>query len=212
MPVNLSKGENVSLAQQVPGLNSVLVGLGWDPPGTGEKWDLDASVFLLNSGGKVVSDSHLIFYNHLTSPDGCQCSGEHKCGSPRGYVLHTGDNKDGEGDGDDEAVIVNLTALPADVQSIVFAVTIHEAAALGQNFGQVENAFIRIVERKAGDSWDGATGPEIVRYDLGEDFSTETALVFGELSRASGEWKFAASGTSPAGDLGGLCRVYGVAV
>lgn len=198
MPVNLSKGENVSLAQQAPGLNSVLVGLGWDPPETNDDWDLDASVFLLNAGGKVLSDNHFVFYNNLASPDGS--------------VVHTGDNRDGEGDGDDEAIVVDLASISGDIQKVVFAVTIHDASAKGQNFGQVENAFIRIVERRPGDPALEATGPELVRYDLGEDFSTETALVFGELSRASGEWKFQAVGTSPAGDLGGLCRVYGISV
>ena len=198
MAVNLSKGENVQLNKAAPGLTSVLVGLGWDPPETDADWDLDASLFLLGSSGRVLSDSHFVFYNNLTSPDGA--------------VNHTGDNRDGEGDGDDEAIVVNLTGIAPEVQRIIFAVTIHDGLAQGQNFGQVENCFIRVVERQPSDPPNSASGPEIVRYDLGEDFSNETALVFGELYRDAGDWKFEAVGQAPAGDLVGLCRLYGVSV
>jgi len=222
MAVNLSKGENVQLSKAAPGLTSVLVGLGWDPPETddpSDEWDLDASLFLLGPSGRVLSDSHFVFYNNLTSPDGA--------------VVHSGDNRTGEGDGDDESIVINLAEVAPEVQRIVFAVTIHEGAALGRTFGQVENCFIRVAERRPGDpsipdilkeieqaKVQGreadhgvlASGPEIVRYDLGEDFSNETALVFGEMYRDAGDWKFEAVGQSPAGDLAGLCRLYGISV
>ncbi len=160
MGVSLAKGGNVSLSKEAPGLTAVLVGLGWDVrTTTGTDYDLDASALLCDESGKVLSDQHFIFYNNLTSPDGS--------------VEHTGDNLTGEGDGDDEAVKVNLAAVPPQVTRIVFPVSIHDAESRGQSFGQVRNAFIRVVNQ--------AGGAEIARYDLTEDASTETAMVFGEL-------------------------------
>jgi Uncharacterized proteins involved in stress response, homologs of TerZ and putative cAMP-binding protein CABP1 len=191
MPVNLSKGANVNLSKEAPGLTAVLVGLGWDPRATdGAKFDLDATVYLLAENGKVRSDKDFIFYNNKSSEDGS--------------VVHQGDNTTGEGDGDDEQVKVNLAAVPADVQRIVFGVTIHEAEQRKLNFGQVSNAYIRVVNQ-AGDA-------EIARYDLSEDSATETAMVFGELYRAGAEWKFKAIGQGFAGGLAPLAASYGVNV
>ena len=191
MSVTLSKGGNVSLSKEDPGLSRVLIGLGWDTRETdGVDFDLDASVFLLNTMGKVRSDLDFIFYNNLRSPDGS--------------VEHTGDNRTGEGEGDDEAVRVNLGGVPADVDKLSITVTIHDAPARGQNFGQVDNAFIRVVNED--------TGREIVRYDLSEDASTETAMIFGEVYRHGGEWKFRAVGQGFAGGLGPLASHFGVNV
>lgn len=191
MAVSLSKGGNVSLSKEAPGLKTVRVGLGWDTRVTdGSAFDLDASVFIQNDGGKVRSDADFIFYNNKSGADGA--------------VTHQGDNTTGEGDGDDEAVIVNLDKLPADVAKLGFAVTIHEADGRKQNFGMVTNAFMRVVNE------DGGT--EIARYDLSEDASTETAMIFGELYRHGGEWKFKAIGQGFAGGLGPLARSFGVNV
>jgi tellurium resistance protein TerD len=187
--VSLSKGQNVSLSKEDPNLKKVLVGLGWDPRGTdGAEFDLDASVFLLTSTGKVRSERDFIFYNNLVSADGS--------------IAHTGDNRSGQGDGDDEAIKVNLPLVPADVEKMVFVVTIHEAQARKQNFGQVGGAFIRIVNDE--------TGREVARFDLSEDASTEVAMLFGELYRHNGEWKFKAVGQGYAGGLGAVCAQYGV--
>ena len=173
MAVTLSKGGNVSLAKADPTLKNVLIGLGWDTRSTdGQDFDLDASAFLLTDAGKVRSDSDFIFYNNLRSADGS--------------VTHTGDNRTGEGDGDDESLIIKLDTVPADVTKIVFVVTIHDAQARRQSFGQVANAFIRLVNHDSKN--------EVARYDLSEDASTETAMLFGELYRHSGEWKFRAVG------------------
>lgn len=189
MSVSLSKGGNVSLSKEEPGLTRILIGLGWDTRVTdGADFDLDASAFLLSAGDKVRGDSDFIFYNNLRSTDGS--------------VEHTGDNRTGEGDGDDEALTVDLTRLPADVQKIAVAVTIHEGEARRQSFGMVSNAFIRVVN-------DG-TGREISRYDLAEDASSETAMIFGEVYRHNGEWKFRAVGQGYKGGLGPLARNYGV--
>ena len=191
MAVSLSKGGNVSLTKEAPGLTAVTVGLGWDERSTdGGDFDLDASALMLNSSGKVISDSHFIFFNNLRSPDGS--------------VEHTGDNLTGEGEGDDESLHVNLAAVPPEVDKIVFPVTIYNAEALRLNFGMVRNAFIRIVDR--------ANNTEIVRYDLGEDFSIETALVFGELYRHNSEWKFRAVGQRYTAGLAGIAKDYGVNV
>ena len=191
MAVSLSKGGNVSLSKEAPGLNSVSVGLGWDTRVTdGSAFDLDASVFLLGEDGRVRSDADFVFYNN-------------KLGAG-GTVEHLGDNTTGEGAGDDEVVKVALDRLPADVTKLSFAVTIHEADARRQNFGMVSNAYIRVVNT------DGGT--EIARYDLSEDASTETAMTFGELYRHSGEWKFKAIGQGFAGGLGPLARSLGVNV
>ncbi|MCS4090138.1 TerD family protein [Rhizobium sp. BK176] len=187
--VSLSKGQNVSLSKEDPSLKKVLVGLGWDPRGTdGAEFDLDASVFLLASTGKVRGDKDFIFYNNLASADGS--------------IQHTGDNRSGQGDGDDEAIKINLPLVPADVEKMVFVVTIHEAQARRQNFGQVGGAFIRIVNDE--------TGREVARFDLSEDASTEVAMLFGELYRHNGEWKFKAVGQGYAGGLGAVCAQYGI--
>ncbi|TXL89373.1 TerD family protein [Streptomyces sp. NBC_01725] len=191
MGVSLSKGGNVSLSKEAPGLTAVLVGLGWDARSTtGADFDLDASALLVNAAGKVPSDQHFIFYNNLKSPDGS--------------VEHTGDNLTGEGEGDDESLKVNLAGVPADVDKIVFPVSIHEAESRSQSFGQVRNAFIRVVNQ------DG--GAELARYDLTEDASTETAMVFGELYRNGAEWKFRAVGQGYASGLSGIATDFGVGV
>jgi tellurium resistance protein TerD len=190
MGVSLSKGGNVDLSKESPGLAEVRVGMGWLERDTdGEDYDLDASVFMLNANGKVPSDNHFIFYNKLESD----------CGS----VIHNGDNKVG-GSGDAEAVDVNLDKVPTNIEKIAFTVTIHDAEARRQNFGQVSNAFIRILDR--------ATQQEVARYDLSEDSSTETAMIFGELYRHNGNWKFRAVGQGYAGGLGALAGNYGVNV
>lgn len=191
MSVSLVKGGNVSLTKEEPGIESIMVGLGWDARSTdGSDFDLDASCFLLNASGKVRSDSDFIFYNNLKSA----------CGA----VEHTGDNRTGAGDGDDEAINVELSRVPADVAKLAFTVTIHEADQRHQNFGMVSNAFIRIVNRK--------TGREVARFDLSEDASTNTAIIFGEVYRHNNEWKFRAVGQGYNGGLGPLARNYGVNV
>ena len=191
MGVSLTKGGNVSLSKEAPGLTAVVVGLGWDVrTTTGTEFDLDASAIVVGADGKVVSDKHFIFFNNLTSPDGT--------------VEHTGDNLTGEGEGDDEQVKVNLASLPAEVDKVVFPVSIYDADARSQSFGQVRNAFIRVVNQ--------AGGAELARYDLTEDASTETAMVFGELYRHGAEWKFRAVGQGFNGGLGPLAQSYGVNV
>lgn len=191
MAVTLSKGGNVSLSKEDPNLKKVLVGLGWDVRSTdGADFDLDASVFLTRADGKVRSDSDFIFYNQLQS----------SCGS----VVHSGDNRTGAGEGDDEMVRIDLNRVPTDVTKLVFTVTIHEAEQRRQNFGMVSSAFIRLVNDE--------TSNEIVRYDLSEDASTETAMIFGEIYRHNNEWKFRAVGQGYAGGLGPLARSFGVNV
>lgn len=191
MSVTLTKGGNVSLTKQAPNLRAVMVGLGWDERSTtGAAFDLDASALMLNESGKILSDAHFVFFNNLNSPDGS--------------VKHTGDNLTGDGDGDDESILVDLTAVPAGCDKIVFPVSIYEAEQRGQSFGQVRNAFIRVVNQ------DG--GVEMTRYDLTEEASTETAMVFGELYRHSGEWKFRAVGQGYATGLAGIARDFGVNV
>jgi tellurium resistance protein TerD len=189
MALSLSKGQNLSLSKTDPGLKKIVIGLGWDPRATdGQEFDLDASLFLLGENGKVRSDADFIFYNQKTSA----------CGS----VEHTGDNRTGEGDGDDESIKVELSRVPANVQRLAVTVTIHDAEARRQSFGQVGNAFIRIVNED--------TNGEIVRYDLSEDYSTETAMIFGEVYRHSGEWKFKAVGQGYAGGLKSMCDQFGI--
>ncbi|MGC0416707.1 TerD family protein [Embleya sp. AB8] len=191
MGVSLSKGGNVSLSKEAPGLTAVLVGLGWDArTTTGTDFDLDASAILLNSGGQAPTDQHFVFFNNLKSPDGS--------------VEHTGDNTTGEGEGDDESIKVNLAGVPADVERITFPVSIYDAEARAQSFGQVRNAYIRIVNQ--------AGGAELARYDLTEDASTETAMVFGELYRNGAEWKFRAVGQGYASGLRGIAKDFGVNV
>ncbi len=191
MGVSLSKGGNVSLTKEAPGLTAVTVGLGWDVrTTTGTDFDLDASAIMLTSSGKAVSDAHFVFFNNLKSPDGS--------------VEHTGDNLTGEGEGDDEALKVNLAGVPTEVDRVVFAVSIYDADTRGQSFGQVRNAFIRVVNQ--------AGGTEIARYDLTEDASTETAMVFGELYRSGSDWKFRAVGQGYATGLRGIAMDFGVNV
>ena len=189
MAVSLTKGGNVSLTKSAPGLKNILIGLGWDVRVTdGADFDLDASLFILGPNEKVRADSDFIFYNNLKSPDG--------------LVEHTGDNRTGAGEGDDEAIRANLDGLPSEVTKLAVAVTIHEAQRRWQNFGMVRAAFIRIV--------DEATGQEITRYDLSEDASTDTAMVFGEIYRIGSEWKFRAVGQGFQGGLGPLAKHYGI--
>ncbi|MDG9701806.1 TerD family protein [Streptomyces sp. DH37] len=191
MGVSLSKGGNVSLTKEAPNLTAVIVGLGWDArTTTGTDFDLDASALLTSAEGKVISDQHFVFFNNLTSPDGS--------------VEHTGDNLTGEGEGDDEVIKVNLAGVPADVAKIVFPVSIYEAESRQQSFGQVRNAYIRVVNQ--------ADNKELARYDLSEDASTETAMVFGELYRHGAEWKFRAIGQGYASGLRGIAQDFGVNV
>jgi len=189
MAISLQKGGNVNLSKEAPSLTKMVIGLGWDPRATdGKEFDLDASAFLLKADGKARSDSDFIFYNNLKSTDGS--------------VTHAGDNRDGQGEGDDEKIMIDLSKVPAEVDKISISVTIHEAEARKQNFGMVGKAFIRCVDAN-GDK-------EIVRYDLSEDSSTETAMIFGEVYRAGAEWKFKAVGQGFAGGLGPLARSFGI--
>ncbi|MFD7609538.1 TerD family protein [Streptomyces sp. NPDC059828] len=191
MGVSLSKGGNVSLTKAAPNLTAVTVGLGWDVrTTTGTDFDLDASALLTNAEGKVAIDGNFVFFNNLKSSDGS--------------VEHTGDNLTGEGEGDDEQIKVNLASVPADVAKIVFPVSIYDAESRQQSFGQVRNAFIRVVNQ--------ADGQELARYDLSEDASTETAMVFGELYRNGAEWKFRAIGQGYASGLRGIAQDFGVNV
>ncbi len=192
MAVSLAKGQRVSLDKVAPGMTKAFVGLGWDTKkvDTGLDFDLDASVFLLGSNDKLISDKHFIFYNNLTSPDAGKA------------VEHLGDNLTGAGDGDDEVITVNLTQVPADIEKIVITVTIHEAQNRGQNFGQVSNAFVRIVDMQ--------TEQEVVRYDLEEDYSIETALILAEIYRKDGEWRVNAVGSGYQGGLQALLDRYSV--
>lgn len=193
MVVSLGKGGNVSLTKEAGdvGLVSVLVGLGWDVRvTTGADFDLDASALACGADGKVLSDEHFVFFNNLSSPDGA--------------IEHTGDNLTGEGEGDDESIIVNLGMLGPEVERVVVPVTIYDADSRRQNFGQVANAFIRVVNQ--------ADQSELARYDLTEDASTETAMVFGELYRRGSEWKFRAVGQGYASGLRGIALDYGVNV
>ena len=190
MPVCLTKGQKVSLTKGNPGLQKVLVGLGWDLNryDTGGDFDLDASAFLLGENGQVTRSEDFIFFGNAKDPSGA--------------VEHMGDNRTGEGEGDDEQIRFDLSKVPAQVTRIAFTVTIYEAEARGQNFGQVDNSFVRIVNEQSGE--------ELLRYDLGEDFSIETAAVFGELYRHGDEWKFNAIGSGYQGGLAALCANYGV--
>jgi tellurium resistance protein TerD len=191
MAISLQKGGNVNLSKEAPGLNKMVIGLGWDTRATdGAAFDLDGAIFLLNTGGKVRSDADFVFYNNLKSTDGS--------------IVHSGDNTTGAGEGDDETVTIDLTKVPADVDKIAICVTIHDADARKQNFGQVSKAFVRCVN---------ATGnAEIARYDLSEDGSTEAAMIFGEVYRAGADWKFRAIGQGFKGGLGPLAKNYGVNV
>jgi len=189
MPVNLTKGGNVSLTKEAPGISKIRFGLGWDARSTdGADFDLDAVAAVVGESGKVLSQPYFVFFNNLETPEKA--------------VIHRGDNRSGAGEGDDEVIEVDLVKLPAEAAKIVFAATIYDADTRKQNFGQVANAYIRAV--------DEASGAELMRFDLSEDFSTETALVFGELYRREAEWKFKAVGAGYADGLAGLARDYGV--
>ena len=192
MPINLTKGQKVNLSKDNPGLKNIMVGLGWDVNAfdSGADFDLDASAFLAGANGKCPMDKDFIFYGNL----------EHESGA----VKHMGDNLTGEGDGDDEQIVVDLAKVPANVERIAFTVTIYDAESRNQNFGQVSNSYIHIQ--------DMASGTDLIRYDLGEDFSIETAIVVGELYRYNGEWKFNAIGSGFQGGLAALCGHYGIDV
>ena len=192
MPINLSKGQKVDLTKGNPGLKKIMVGLGWDVNAfdSGADFDLDASAFLVGANGKCPTEKEFIFYGNLTHPSEA--------------VKHMGDSLTGEGEGDDEQIEVDLTKIPANVEKIAFTVTIYDAEVRRQNFGQVSNAFIRIV--------DEVSGKELIHYDLGEDFSIETAVVVGEMYRHNGEWKFNAIGSGFHGGLAAICGHYGIEV
>lgn len=189
MPISLSKGGNISLSKEAPGMTRVRIGLGWDQRDTdGADFDLDASAFLLDANGKCRSDADFIFYNQMKSSDGS--------------VEHTGDNRTGEGEGDDEVIKVNLSQVPSDVDRIAITVTIHDASKRGQNFGMVEKAFARVINDDSNE--------EVVRYDLSEDYSTEDAMIFCEVYRNNSEWKFKAIGQGFSNGLAGLANKYGL--
>ena len=191
MAISLNKGGNLSLSKTDPSLTKMLIGLGWDERVTsGQAFDLDASAFLLTQNGKVRGNHDFIFYNQLKSTDGS--------------VEHAGDNRTGQGDGDDEVIKVDLSRVAPDINKIAITVTIHDATARGQNVGQISNAFIRVVNE--------VTGVEVVRFDLAEDYSVETAMVFGEVYRHNGEWKFRAVGQGYSGGLAAMCHQYGIQI
>lgn len=192
MSISLSKGQKIDLTKGNPSLKNLLVGLGWDTKkyDGGFDFDLDASVFMTGAANKVENDDDFVFYNNLIHPSGS--------------VEHMGDNRTGEGEGDDEEIKVDLSKIPSSIQKISFTVTIHEAKERGQNFGQVSNAYIRVVNLD--------DNKEILRYDLGEDFSVETAIVVCEIYRHNGEWKFNAVGSGFEGGLAALCKNFGLVV
>ena len=190
MPISLKKGQKVSLTKGNPGLKNVVVGLGWDTNAydTGSDFDLDAAAFCLTDSGKVSSQNDFVFFGNLNHVSGA--------------ISHLGDNLTGAGDGDDEQIKIDLSKVPAEITKIAFTVTIYEADARRQNFGQVSNAFVRIFDENSGE--------ELLRYDLGEDFSIETAVVFGELYKNGEEWKFNAIGSGYQGGLAALCNMSGI--
>lgn len=192
MAISLQKGQKVDLTKTNPGLTKLIIGLGWDVNkyDGGKDFDLDASVFMLNSEGKVANEKNFVFFNNPQSPDGS--------------VVHTGDNRTGAGEGDDEQIKVDLAQVSGDVAKIAFTITIHEAQERNQNFGQVSNSYVRVINE--------GSGEELIRYDLGEDFSIETAIVVGELYRNGNEWKFNAVGSGYQNGLAGLCRDFGLNV
>lgn len=192
MAISLQKGQKVDLTKTNPGLTKIIIGLGWDVNkyDGGKEFDLDASAFLLNPEGKVSDDKNFVFFNNPKSVDGS--------------VTHTGDNRSGAGEGDDEQIKVDLTSVATSVAKISFGITIHEAKERNQNFGQVSNAYVRVLNE--------ASGEELIRYDLGEDFSVETAVVVGELYRNNADWKFNAIGSGYQNGLAGLCKDFGLDV
>jgi len=189
MGISLVKGGNLSLTKAAPGLTKVLVGLGWDArTTTGDKFDLDASALGCGESGTVISNDYFIFFNQTRSPEGA--------------VEHLGDNRTGEGAGDDEVMAVDLSAAPAPLDKVVFVTSIYDAETSGITFGQVRNAYIRVVN--------AADNAELARYDLSEDASVETAMVFGELYRNGADWKFRAIGQGYSSGLAGIAKDYGV--
>lgn len=192
MPINLSKGQKVDLTKGNPSLKNIMVGLGWDVNAfdSGSDFDLDAAAFMCGANGKCPTEKEFVFYGNLVHPSE--------------DVKHMGDNRTGEGEGDDEQIEIDLTKIPANIERIAFTATIYDADVRRQNFGQVSNAYIRIV--------DEATNQELIRYDLGEDFSIETAVVVGELYKHNGDWKFNAIGSGFQGGLAALCGHYGIEV
>lgn len=190
MTISLSKGQKIDLSKASPGLTKTIVGLGWDTNkySGGHDFDLDASAFLVAENGKVANDLDFIFYNNLQGGNGS--------------VIHTGDNRTGEGEGDDEQIKIDFSKVPSQIHKIAITVTIHDALQRRQNFGQVSNAFIRVVNEE--------NNQEVLRYDLAEDFSVETAIVVCEIYRHNGEWRFSAVGSGFEGGLGALCRNYGL--
>lgn len=192
MAISLQKGQKVDLTKSNPGLTKIVIGLGWDVNkyDGGKEFDLDAAAFLLNAEGKVSDDKNFVFYNNSKSPDGS--------------VSHTGDNRTGVGDGDDEQIKVDLASVSSSISKISFGITIHEAKERNQNFGQVSNAYVRVLNE--------VSGEELIRYDLGEDYSVETAVVVGELYRNNAEWKFNAIGSGYQNGLAGLCKDFGLDV
>ena len=190
MSVSLSKGGRVSLSKEAPGLKNIKIGLGWDTNATdtGAEFDLDASLFMLDANNKVVSDKDFIFFNNLKSSDGS--------------VVHTGDNLTGEGDGDDEVINIDLSKIDAKYTSLAITVTIHEADSRKQNFGQVSNAFVRVLNE--------ADGKELTKFELDEDYSSETAVLFGTLYKKGDEWRFKAEGSGFNSGLKGFCDTYGI--
>jgi len=192
MAISLQKGQKVDLTKSNPGLTKIIIGLGWDTNkyDGGKDFDLDASVFMLNPEGKVTDEKNFVFFNNPKSPDGS--------------VTHTGDNRTGAGDGDDEQIKVDLALVSSNVSKITFGITIHEGKERNQNFGQVSNAYVRVLNE--------ASGEELIRYDLGEDFSVETAVVGGELYRNNADWKFNAIGSGYQNGLAGLCKDFGLDV
>ena len=192
MSINLSKGQRIDLTKTNPGLTKVIVGLGWDTNkyNGGSDFDLDASAFLLHEDGKAKSETDFVFYNNLKAYDGA--------------VIHTGDNRTGEGEGDDEQIMIDFAKIPVHISRVGITVTIHEASGRGQNFGQVSKAFVRVVNE--------ANNIEVLRFDLGEEFSIETAVVFCEFYRYGSEWKFQAIGSGFSGGLAALVNNYGLSV
>lgn len=192
MAISLSKGQKVDLTKGNPGLSKVIIGLGWDVNkyDGGNDFDLDASVFLLGENGKVTTDADFVFYNNPTGGNGA--------------IVHSGDNRTGAGDGDDEQIIVDLKGIPANIQRGAFTITIHDGENRNQNFGQVSNSYVRILNEESNE--------ELIRYDLGEDFSIETALVVGELYRHNNEWKFSAIGSGYQGGLATLATDFGLQI
>lgn len=190
MSVSLQKGQKVELTKGNPSLNKIMIGLGWDVNTLGGDFDLDASAFMLDSTGKCKNEKDFIYFGNLQASNGS--------------IIHTGDNLTGEGDGDDEVIKIDISKIDTSIEKVVFTITIYDAKTRNQNFGQVTNAFIRVV--------DESSNTEVIRYDLSEDFSIETSVIVGEMYRHNGEWKFNAMGNGVKGEISELCRQYGINV